>query len=434
MTIKLNEFDRKLLANIKPSDKWNKLKPIYSIYIIVKQLKIGNNKIGSKCAKHLQKLSKKDTITLNEIKEGCKDLIPKKHKHGLAKSKDKAPIEKTHKINNTEKPSNQKIKHTSHKQPENPTDKLVNLLLIQQQQLQKQTIQRQVDLVDKKLIERNDFPKGEAGDILGQKYAGAPRVYKDVLRDWGNGTGITGLSEGEAQLFRHYEDEQAVRDQTRGYDFSSVSLPLSLTDSEKIRFNSYKSKIDEAREARERTQRWIKQEQDLSGFSITNDIAPSIIERQKQIFQKQENNPAFTDITKKLQNRESQEEKNKLIQEMIQIGKINRQQRQQELKPPSDSREWLKKQFPKILTKIHLKKQQLKADLKPRGDRVNELLKMSGGDRDFYENIKSAGQEFRQRQQREQRQQDAEEPQMEEQYSTNEGEVPVDEPAPRFKY
>ena len=60
MTIKLNQFDKKLLSNVKASDKWNKLKHLYSINSIVKQLKIGNNKIGTKCAKHLQKLSKKD--------------------------------------------------------------------------------------------------------------------------------------------------------------------------------------------------------------------------------------------------------------------------------------------------------------------------------------------------------------------------------------
>ena len=45
MTIKLNEFDRKLLSSIKPSDTWNKLKNIYTINGEVKRLKIGNNKI-----------------------------------------------------------------------------------------------------------------------------------------------------------------------------------------------------------------------------------------------------------------------------------------------------------------------------------------------------------------------------------------------------
>ena len=75
------------------------------------------------------------------------------------------------------------------------------------------------------------------------------------------------------------------------------------------------------------------------------------------------------------------------------------------------------------------RQKQLKSDLKPRGDRVNELLKMSGGDRDFYENIKSAGQEFRQRQQRQQDAEDAEETALERGWGSSRSKG-----ASRFKY
>lgn len=99
MTIKLNEYDKRLLSQITPASKWDKLKSIYAINSVIKQLKIGNKKIGLKCAKHLQKLSKQNTTSLQEIKEGCRDLKIPKQKIPLAKDKTKRPIESTHKIN-----------------------------------------------------------------------------------------------------------------------------------------------------------------------------------------------------------------------------------------------------------------------------------------------------------------------------------------------
>ena len=247
MTIKLNQFDKKLLSNVKASDKWNKLKHLYSINSIVKQLKIGNNKIGPKCAKHLQKLSKKEKIDINEIKENCKVLIQKKQKHGLAKSKDKAPIEKSHKIDNTEKPSNQKIKPTSHKQPENPIDKLMNLLLLQQQQGQQQTIQRQIDLVDKKLVERNDFATGESGQRVAKAFVGAPSDYRGLFADNANSS-ISGLSEGERQEYRFLINKKNSRDFYRPFDTgSNIGGYESLTGSEEQRLNEYEMKTKKAR-------------------------------------------------------------------------------------------------------------------------------------------------------------------------------------------
>ena len=99
MTIKLNEYDKRLLSQITPASKWDKLKSIYAINSVIKQLKIGNKKIGLKCAKHLQKLSKQNTTSLQEIKEGCRDLKIPKQKIPLAKDKTKRPVESTHKIN-----------------------------------------------------------------------------------------------------------------------------------------------------------------------------------------------------------------------------------------------------------------------------------------------------------------------------------------------
>ncbi len=161
MTIKLNEFDKKLLSNIKPSDKWNKLKHLYSVNSVVKHLKIGNNKIGPKCAKHLQKLSKKDSITLNEIKDGCKDLIQKKQKHGLAKSKEKREVLKSHtKLDiGQDKAPPTKIKNPPKPRHISATQQLVNLLTAQQNIQRQQTVQRQVQSVDKILTDNIKTPE-----------------------------------------------------------------------------------------------------------------------------------------------------------------------------------------------------------------------------------------------------------------------------------
>ena len=167
VNIRLNEFDRKILANIKPSDKWSKFKNIFVLNSEIKKLKIGNNKVGTKCAKHLRKLSNKNIVTLNEIKDGCKDLIPKKHKHGLAKDKTKKDVLKEHTkldigqdIKKEEKPKHKKPETT--KKPPGPTQQLVNLLTAQQTAVRQQTIASNIQKVDQILTDRNqnvELPK-----------------------------------------------------------------------------------------------------------------------------------------------------------------------------------------------------------------------------------------------------------------------------------
>lgn len=167
VNIRLNEFDRKILANIKPSDKWNKFKNIFVLNSEIKKLKIGNNKIGTKCAQHLRKLSNKNIVTLDEIKDNCKDLIPKKHKHGLAKDKTKRDVLKEHTkldigqdIKKEEKPKHKKPATT--KKPPGPTQQLVNLLTAQQTAVRQQTIASNIQKVDQILTDRNqnvELPK-----------------------------------------------------------------------------------------------------------------------------------------------------------------------------------------------------------------------------------------------------------------------------------
>lgn len=166
VNILLNEFDRKILANIKPSDKWSKFKNIFILNSEIKKLKIGNTKIGTKCSQHLRKLSNKNIVTLNEIKDSCKDLIPKKHKHGLAKDKTKREVLKEHtKLDIGQEKEKEKPKHkkpASTKKPPGPTQQLVNLLTAQQTAVRQQTIASNIQKVDQILTDRNqnvDLPK-----------------------------------------------------------------------------------------------------------------------------------------------------------------------------------------------------------------------------------------------------------------------------------
>ena len=159
VNIRLNEFDRKILANIKPSDKWSKFKNIFVLNSEIKKLKIGSSKVGTKCAQHLRKLSNKNIVTLNEIKDGCKDLIPKKHKHGLAKDKTKRDVLKEHtKLDiGQEKKKEEKPKHkkTATTKKPGPTQQLVNLLTAQQTAVRQQTIASNIAKVDQILTDRN---------------------------------------------------------------------------------------------------------------------------------------------------------------------------------------------------------------------------------------------------------------------------------------
>ena len=166
VNIRLNEFDRKILANIKPSDKWNKFKNIFVLNSEIQKLKIGSSKVGTKCSQHLRKLSNKNIVTLEEIRDGCKDLIPKKHKHGLAKDKTKKDVLKEHtKLDiGQEKKKEEKPKHkkTATTKKPSPTQQLVNLLTAQQTAVRQQTIASNIEKVDQILTDRNqnvELPK-----------------------------------------------------------------------------------------------------------------------------------------------------------------------------------------------------------------------------------------------------------------------------------
>lgn len=250
MTIKLNEFDKKLLSQITPSSKWDKLKSIYAINSVVKQLKIGNKKIGQKCAKHLQKLSKQDSTNINEIREGCMDLrIKKKQPLPLAKDKTKRPVESVHKINKaTEKPPTGKTKGgTGAAQPQ--ADLLGGLFTAFKQQEAKQARDAQYAQLSAEVSRQ--IPQGAAGDALRERMKGpAAEAYLDALRE---GTDISGLSLGENLLYRELLNRKDMADQARKFkisgDYSMKSDSVALLD-------ELERKIAMSRE------------QDLSGFSI----------------------------------------------------------------------------------------------------------------------------------------------------------------------
>jgi len=245
MTIKLNEFDKKLLSQITPSSKWDKLKSIYAINSVIKQLKIGNKKIGTKCARHLQKLSKQNTTSINEIKEGCRDLKIPKQKIPLAKDKTKRPVESVHKINKaTEKAPTDKTKSGGGEggggggggdknkfrdaprkggrggggaaQPQ--ADLIGGLFNAFKSQQAKQAIDAQF----KELDAERQIPQGPAGDALRQRMQG-PRAqqYLDALKE---GSDISKLSQGENLLYRQLLNERVLEDQAKQYSVSGQSM------------------------------------------------------------------------------------------------------------------------------------------------------------------------------------------------------------------
>ncbi len=243
MTIKLNEFDKKLLSQITPSSKWDKLKSIYAVNSIVKQLKIGNKKIGTKCAKHLQKLSKQDTTNINEIREGCIDLrIKKKQTLPLTKDKTKRPVESVHKINKaTDKEPTGKTEGGGDKnkfrdatrktgkggggaaQPQaDLIGGLFNAFKAQQAKQARDTQYNELDAQRRQSIVNQQIPQGAAGDALRQRMQGAAaQQYLDALKE---GSNITGLSQGERLLYQELANQRLNQQQANQYSISGQTM------------------------------------------------------------------------------------------------------------------------------------------------------------------------------------------------------------------
>ncbi len=243
MTIKLNEFDKKLLSQITPSSKWDKLKSIYAVNSIVKQLKIGNKKIGTKCAKHLQKLSKQDTTNINEIREGCIDLrIKKKQTLPLTKDKTKRPVESVHKINKaTDKAPTGKTEGGGDKnkfrdgtrktgkggggaaQPQaDLIGGLFNAFKAQQAKQARDTQYNELDAQRRQSIVNQQIPQGAAGDALRQRMQGAAaQQYLDALKE---GSNITGLSQGERLLYQELANQRLNQQQANQYSISGQTM------------------------------------------------------------------------------------------------------------------------------------------------------------------------------------------------------------------
>ncbi len=259
MTIKLNEYDKRLLSQITPSSKWDKLKSIYAINSVIKQLKIGNKKIGTKCAKHLQKLSKLNTTSLQEIKEGCRDLKIPKQKLPLAKDKTKREVESVHKINKvTDKAPTDKTKGGrkgggggggGKAQPQ--ADLIGGLFTAFKAQEAKQARDTQYNQLAAQMKVDQQIPQGAAGDALRQRMQGpAAQQYLDALKETSS---ITGLSEGERLLYQQLLNDRQIAQQAQLYN---VSGDYSMKSDSVNLLNQLENKIYRARE------------QDLSGFSL----------------------------------------------------------------------------------------------------------------------------------------------------------------------
>tara|TARA_R100000657_G_C4684082_1_gene136526 strand:- start:1851 stop:4394 length:2544 start_codon:yes stop_codon:yes gene_type:complete len=332
MTIKLNEFDKKLLSQITPASKWDKLKSIYAINSVVKQLGIGNKKIGTKCAKHLQKLSKQDSTNINEIREGCIDLrIKKKQTLPLAKDKTKRPVESTHKINKvTEKAptgktsggsggkggggggddkggdDKNKFRDAPRKTgrgvfrgaPQPQADLIGGLFNAFKAQQAKQAIDTQYNQLEaerRQNLVNQQIPQGAAGDALRQRMQGrAAQQTLDALRE---GSNITGLSEGERLLYQELRNQRLNQQQARPYSITGQSMSSEGEDL----LRELENKIYAAR----------KVEQDLTNVSIPPTPRTSALElRTQQLANVGMINP-------------TQEEKNQLAMDLLEAREQN---------------------------------------------------------------------------------------------------------------
>ena len=352
MTIKLNEFDRKLLSNIKSSDTWQKLKNIYTINGEIKRLKIGNNKIGTKCAKHLQKLATKHTVTLNEIKDGCKDLIPKKHKHGLAKDKTKRDKETTHtKIDVSQnKPPPPKVKKPPKPRQPSATQQLVNLLTAQQTMQRQQTIQRQIQDVDRILTDRVKTPElpqqiqrpdlqlrtqSLGSQVQDNSQKSRLQLLEGSLLDREKGlTAMQRSLERQKIMAKDKLDNASLLESVVEDNERKQRVGNQVSNYVNKERNRYKQLVMDGRMTHSQAQQNIqnlnnkyinhlqnRESQELQSKNILQDIEE--LERYKQFT----NQPAIQSVTKQLQNKEANNRQKQLLSDIVEIGKKQRAER-----------------------------------------------------------------------------------------------------------
>jgi len=350
VNIRLNEFDRKILANIKPSDKWSKFKNIFILNSEIKKLKIGNTKIGTKCSQHLRKLSNKNIVTLNEIKDSCKDLIPKKHKHGLVKDKTKKEVLKEHtKLDIGQEKEKEKPKHkkAASTKKATPTQQLVNLLTAQQTAVRTQTIASNIAKVDKILTDRNQnapktvqpIPERQLPDLqlrtqpLGSQFQDTSanlkmRLLEGSLLDRERGlSNIASNLEKQKQLLKEKLNnpsllqsvsENTIRKQNVGSkvsDFVSketIKIKQAVNDG-KISHSDAQKRIEDL------NNRYInhlqnREAQNLQSQNVLKDIEE--LEKQKQI-RLANRKEGVDSVLTRLRNRENQEQQDRLVNELI---------------------------------------------------------------------------------------------------------------------
>jgi len=81
--IKLEKKDIGLLKSINKDSRYKELKPVKEINDIIKDLKIYEDKIGEKCAKHINKIAEEGEFKKSKLISNCKeinDAIKKKKK------------------------------------------------------------------------------------------------------------------------------------------------------------------------------------------------------------------------------------------------------------------------------------------------------------------------------------------------------------------
>ena len=121
--IKLEKKDIGLLKSINKDSRYKELKPVKEINDIIKDLKIYEDKIGEKCAKHINKIAEEGEFKKSKLISNCKeinDAIKKKEKEEKKKKGKKPRAGKAVKLPK-ESPITQKKK-------KDKTDPLIKLM------------------------------------------------------------------------------------------------------------------------------------------------------------------------------------------------------------------------------------------------------------------------------------------------------------------
>jgi len=324
---------------------------------------------------------------LNEIKDGCKDLIQKKQKHGLAKSKEKREVLKSHtKLDiGQDKAPPTKIKNPPKPRHISATQQLVNLLTAQQNIQRQQTVQRQVQSVDKILtdnIKTPELPQQPQQPQLLLRTSpvvsapiSIPNVAPNIERQK-NFRDLNTIQQGRLNL----------RNKVRTGEISAGDAYGILGN---IKNNMIRKNIRGIVSAAPENTELLSTLDDIQS-NIDNDLA----DYQSAIPRIADKSGAFRTLTSKLSNKEQNKKQNELLSDITTLGKKHKQE---QLRSVFDRNTRLDLTKSESLKDVKSNPLAFKRDISAKELDTNEEVKRAIRDRDKYlQQIKDKGDKVRQ--------------------------------------